>query len=199
MDFWDRISVLYNFALSFNRGVYHKITDFTTALVPFGANVLDTGAGTGELSRAAAKKASHVLCTDESEKMLAEARKMARQVGASNISFRRCNIFHIDEPDETFDVTIAGNVLHLLNNPKAAVIELTRVTKTGGKILLPCFATGGREIRLISIYKMLGFNPSAEYTPEEYCRMLAKTHCGHVKAKVFEGKIPCCYAVIYKK
>jgi len=158
MNFWDRVAGVYDLAEALNVGVYPRLQRMTERLVPRGAKVLDCAAGTGALSISAAKRASEVLCTDCSEKMLAAAKRKAKALGVENIRFGRCDIFEIDAPDETYDVTIAGNVLHLIDDPERAVRELSRVTKRGGRILLPCFMTAGREGVVLNLYRKLGYN-----------------------------------------
>ncbi len=73
MEFWGRIAGVYDIAGSINGNVYRRICGITRRLTPTGAKVLDCAAGTGELSLAAAKKASSVVCTDISENMLKAA------------------------------------------------------------------------------------------------------------------------------
>lgn len=121
-DFWDKIAGVYDLAESINGDVYHEMCAQTERLVPAGAKVLDCAAGTGELSLAAAKNAESVVCTDLSEKMLKNARRKAGFFGADNISFETRNIFDLKDPDNTYDIVIAGNVLHLLKNPQGAVM-----------------------------------------------------------------------------
>lgn len=197
MDFWDKIASVYDIAEAINSKVYTEMLSLTTQLVPHGAKVLDTAAGTGQLSFAAAKKADEVICTDLSLPMLEEARKKAAKRGISNIRFEARNIFDLQDEDETYDVAIAGNVLHLLENPQGAVRELCRVTKKGGLIILPTFMLDRSSV-LIDLYKKLGFNPSKNYTPSSYRRMLEDCGCGEIRAKLIRGMIPCCYAVIKK-
>ncbi len=201
MEFWDKFARYYDVAERLNGKVYDEMCELTKRLVPRNANVLECAAGTGELSLAAAEKAQSVLCTDNSENMLREARRKADKRGISNISFARQNIFRLDIPDESCDVVIAGNVLHLLNAPENAVKELWRVTRRGGRILLPTFMTrNGSAISkaLLSAYEKLGFEPSTEYNPRSYVFMLKGFGLGRVKAKLIKGTIPCCYAVIVK-
>lgn len=197
MNFWDKISDLYDAIEAINGSVYKEMTDTVERLVPADAKVLDCAAGTGELSIAAAKKAKSVLCTDLSGKMLKNAQKKAASLGIQNISFETRNLFHLDDPDETYDVVIAGNVLHLLTDPQAAVKELYRVTKKGGKLLLPTFTTADRGRVLMKLYKFVGFAPEHEYTPQEYKEMLQQTGYD-VRAKLIRGRIPCTFAVIKK-
>ena len=197
MNFWDKISDLYDAIEAINGSVYKEMTDTVERLVPADAKVLDCAAGTGELSIAAAKKAESVLCTDLSGKMLKNAQKKTASLGIQNISFETRNLFHLDDPDETYDVVIAGNVLHLLTDPQAAVKELYRVTKKGGKLLLPTFTTADRGRVLMKLYKFAGFAPEHEYTPQEYKEMLQQTGYD-VRAKLIRGRIPCTFAVIKK-
>lgn len=198
MDFWDRFAGVYDLAESINGTVCKQTLDITTRLTPEGAKVLDCAAGTGELTFAAAKKAESVLCTDLSRNMLRTAQRKARAFGADNVAFAERNIFDLQDPDNTYDVVIAGNVLHLLSNPQGAVRELYRVLKPGGKLLLPTFTTRGRGKALIGIYKKLGFDPEAEYSPSEYKKMLEECGLGRVRTKLLNGLMPCCYAVIEK-
>ncbi len=202
MDFWDRTARLYDiFESLLNGKVYREMVSITKNLVPRGAKVLECAGGTGELSLAAAEKADSVFCTDNSEKMLRVAEEKAKKRGIANIRFGRRNIFKLDADDDTYDIIIAGNVLHLLDDPESAVRELYRVTKHGGRILLPTFVTracSGITSAMLDAYKLLGFNPSTEYTPRSYVFMLKGCNLGDVKAKVIKGTVPCCYAVITK-
>ena len=201
MDFWDKFAKYYDVAEKLNGKVYREMCELTIKLTPFHSSVLECAGGTGELSISAAAKADEVLCTDNSASMLDIARQKAEKRGVNNITFARENIFHLNAPDESYDVVIAGNVLHLLKCPENAVKELWRVTKHGGRILLPTFMTSGSSAisgTLLSVYKKLGFVPCAEYTPRSYVYMLKECNLGKVKAKLIKGTIPCCYAVIIK-
>lgn len=198
MDFWDRFAGVYDLAESINGSVYTEMCDITRRLVPAGAKVLDCGAGTGELSLAASDNADSVLCTDLSKNMLKQAQRKAKALGADNIEFAARNIVDLQEPDDTYDVVIAGNVLHLLTNPQGAVKEMYRVLKPGGRLLLPTFTNKNSTRLLIGIYKKLGFDPAANYSPSEYKKMLEDCGLGRVRTKLIKGLVPCCYAVIEK-
>lgn len=201
MSFWDKVARVYDLCESVNGKVYREMVSITKGLVKPGARVLECAGGTGALSIAAAEKADFVFCTDNSEKMLDVAREKADKRGITNIRFGRQNIFKLSAENEEYDVVIAGNVLHLLDNPEAAVRELYRVTKPGGRIILPTFVTRSSSAftkTVLKVYKLFGFNPSTEYTPRSYVFMLKGCNLGTVKAKLIKGMVPCCYAVIVR-
>lgn len=199
IDFWSTFSKFYDVAESLNGEVYREMLGQTRRLIPRGAAVLDCAAGTGALTIAAADRAGSVLCTDTSAEMLSVARKKIKRRRLDNVSFARRNIFHLEDADNTYDVVIAGNVLHLLLNPENAVKEMRRVAKPGGKLLLPTFMLKDKNMlseKLLEIYQKLGFIPSSEFNPNSYVQMLRDCGCGEVKARVIRGTIPLCYAVI---
>lgn len=197
MTFWDKIAGLYDIAELLNGKAYRRLVKTTEELVPMGAVVLDVAAGTGELSFAAAKNAEKVICTDLSMNMLKVAQKKAAKHKVTNVDFDVRDIFDLMDNDETYDVVMAGNVLHLLDEPEKAIKELWRVTKKGGKLLLPTFMNCNKSF-LIRFYKKLGFNPVSDYNPESFLKMLAGCEKGKLKAKNIIGLIDICYAVIEK-
>lgn len=195
MTFWDKIAGLYDIAESLNPKPYKDMLEGIKAVVPEGAKVLDCAAGTGELSIAAAEKAEQVLCTDMSLPMLERAKKKSAKKGIKNIAFAERDIFDLPDGDNTYDVSIAGNVLHLLEEPEKAVCELCRVTKPGGRVILPTFMAKNSN-PLIKIYTLLGYKAFASYTMESYEKMLKDCGCGRVKVTKISGLVPVAFGVI---
>ena len=195
MTFWDKTAWLYDIAESLNPKAYSGMLKGVTAVVPEGAKVLDCAAGTGELSRAAAVKAESVLCTDMSLPMLEMARKKCAEKGIKNISFGERDILHLPDGDNTYDVSIAGNVLHLLEEPEKAVRELCRVTKDGGRVIVPTFMAKNSNL-LVKLYTLLGYRAFSYYTTESYEKMLKGCGCGKVKVTKINGLIPVAFGVI---
>lgn len=199
MSFWDRIAGIYDIAESLNGKVYKSMLSGVKQIVPEGAKVLDCAAGTGELSIAASEKAASVMCTDLSLPMLEQARIKCAKLGVENIRFEERDIFHMPDEDETYDIVMAGNVLHLVDDPKAAVAELYRVTKKGGKLILPTFVHKGAITKsLIDFYKMFGFDPASDFTAESYSKMLKDCGLGPIKVTFVDGIIPLAFGVMKK-
>ena len=204
-SFWDTFAGIYDLNENiFNRSVNEQMCKALENEIPEGAMVLDCAAGTGMLSMTAAKNAKKVLCTDLSKKMLIQAMKKSRRSGIHNIAFAKRNITALKDPDNSFDVVIAGNVMHLLDDPGKAFSELVRVTKKGGKIILPTYVTkeAGLFSKLcIEVYRLLGYKGKAMNT-EDYLNFIAenaeKNDCLEYSTRLLLGNIPAAFAVIKK-
>ncbi len=191
--FWDRVAGLYDLFEWSNRKVNAAARARVGELVPAGARVLDCAAGTGEFSLAVAKRAGSVLCTDQSEAMLARARKKAAMRGLSNLQFARRDITALSDPDGSFDAVIAANVLHLLPQPEVAVRELWRVAAPGGRLILPTYLQGKAGAAygsMIKIYQGVGFHYEHAFTPETYREFLERLKLAPVALEVIPGGVP---------
>lgn len=191
--FWDRVAGLYDLFEWSNRKVNAAARARVGELVPAGACVLDCAAGTGEFSLAAAKRAGSVLCTDQSEAMLARARKKAARRGLSNLQFAHRDITALSDPDGSFDAVIAANVLHLLPQPEIAVQELWRVAAPGGRLILPTYLQGKAGAAygsMIKIYQGVGFHYEHAFTPETYREFLERLKLAPVALEVIPGGVP---------
>ena len=199
--FWDRIAWLYDLAERSNRAVNTAAAAQVAELIPAGAKVLDCAAGTGQFSLAAAKRSKSVLCTDQYLSMLKQARKKARKHGLASISFARRDITALPDPDGSFDVVIAANVLHLLPEPETAVRELWRVASPGGRLILPTYLQGKVGTAygtMIKIYQGVGFHYEHAFTPETYRMLLERLELGPVTLEVISGHVPEGIAVMEK-
>lgn len=200
-SFWDRYAKLYNMAESFNAKAYRGMIRTIIQRIPIGANVLECAAGTGVLTAAIAPRAGHILCTDYSLPMLEEAKARAKRLGISNIDFAQRDIFRLQDEDDSYDVVIAANVLHLLDNPQDAVKELCRVTRPGGLLILPTFLLdeakwGFRQA--IRLYTLLGFKAKHSFTRRSYQEMIDGCRLGKARYTLVQGRLCVGLAVLEK-
>jgi ubiquinone/menaquinone biosynthesis C-methylase UbiE len=91
---------------------------------------LDAGCGTGLFSRVAVDRGARVTSLDVGERLLAQVAKKTeseRVVGdVANLPF----------PDADFDYVLCTEVIEHLIEPESAVIELARVLRPGGMLVL---------------------------------------------------------------
>jgi ubiquinone/menaquinone biosynthesis C-methylase UbiE len=101
-----------------------------------GDRVLDVGCGTGNDARALAEIVGpdgEVVGLDASQTMITEAEQ--RSDGHSlPVRFQLGDAEHLPFPDGSFDAARADRVLQHLADPKQALRELVRVTKSGGVV-----------------------------------------------------------------
>lgn len=116
-----------------------------------GARLLDLGCGAGENSVYFAKCGAECVATDYSPGMVEVALDLARANGVS-ITGKVVNAMDIDFPDNSFDVVYASNLLHHLPDPKAAIREMQRILKPGGKA---CFWDPLRHNPVINVYRRM--------------------------------------------
>jgi len=102
-----------------------------------GSAVLDLGTGTGTLARGFALRGCDATGLDRSAELLAEARRLDEQSGAS---IRYVQARAEDQPfrARTFDAVSAGQCWHWFDRPRAAS-ESHRVLKDGGWIVIAHF------------------------------------------------------------
>lgn len=115
------------------------------------AQLLDLGCGAGENSVYFAKKGAHCVAADYSPGMV----NVALQLAAANqvqVEGKVVNAMEIDFPDHTFDIVYASNLLHHLPDPKAAIREMYRVLKPGGKA---CFWDPLKHNPIINVYRRI--------------------------------------------
>ena len=130
---------------------------------------------------------------------MSKQKKKCKSKGTTNVKFGLRDITKLSDSDNSFDVCIAGNILHLIDNPQKAIKELARVTKSGGMIILPTFLSKEGNLfakLLLKAYKLIGFKPSYEWNIKEYKQMIKESSCGKARFKLLNGTIPVGFAVI---
>ncbi len=98
--------------------------------------VVDIGAGTGFLTLALAPGAGRAVAVDQSENMLARLRSKATELGLENVETRRGDLSALPLADGTADAVVANMVLHHAEDPPAAIREMARILKPGGRAII---------------------------------------------------------------
>ncbi len=97
--------------------------------------VLDVACGPGLLACAFAKVAKHATGVDMTPAMLEQACKTQQEQGLKNVSWQPGDVYSLPFLDAQFSIVSSRFVFHHLQEPLAALKEMKRVCKSGGKIV----------------------------------------------------------------
>lgn len=122
---------LTNSVLSFGQDrLWRRATRRALALRP-GERVLDVGAGTGVSTQELAKSGAWAVGVDISLGMLQAGRRLRRDV-----PLLAGDALALPFPDATFDAVTISFALRNVVDPDAALRELARVTRPGGRLVV---------------------------------------------------------------
>jgi ubiquinone/menaquinone biosynthesis C-methylase UbiE len=155
-----------------------------------GMKVLDAGCGSGHYALAAAKMidGGRVYAIDIQEDVLTRLKDDASRRGIRNIDFIWGDLEKAGGTklkDASVDAAIISNTCFQLENKGAAITELKRVLKEGGKVLLVEW-TGAHE----------GMGPAKEHVFAESAAEAAFTAEGFKRVKGFNAG-PHHYAIVF--
>ena len=198
--FWDNVASVYDvFVNVINRKTHQKLKKIVSSLIGPGDTVLECACGTGLLSAVIAQKCRQLTATDFSEKMLKKAEKNCRAF--RNITYAPADITALPFADGSFDKVVAGNVIHLLDNPMMALGELNRVCKDGGMLIIPTYMNKddkGKTNGFSDAAQKAGADFKREFTMESYRQFFLDAGYPDVEASLADGRIPCAVAVMRK-
>ena len=198
--FWDKVAGVYDiFVNVINRKTHQKLKRIISELIGPEDIVLECACGTGMLSAAAASECRHLTATDFSVKMLKKAEKNC--AAFDNIAFMQADITALPYPDGSFDKVMAGNVIHLLNNPLKALDEMNRVCKDGGTLIIPTYMnkdSRGKTSGFASAAKKAGADFKRQFTVDSYRQFFVNSGYPDVKVTLADGRIPCAVAAMKK-
>jgi SAM-dependent methyltransferase len=125
------------FAGSFGKLCAHTVPMLLDAAGPLdGARLLDVGTGTGAAASAALARGAEVSAVDAEPDMIAYA---ARALPGADV--RRAVLPALPFGDGAFDAVVGNFVLNHVGRPAAALAELRRVARPGGRVALTIWAS----------------------------------------------------------
>ncbi len=163
--FWDRMARVYNNPNYKPKGVALKTIKASLLYLKNNQSVLDFGCGPGTLSLEIAKHVATVTGVDISSGMISVANSLAKDQCNSNVVFLQASIFDNSLKEQSFDVIVAFNVLHFVNDEKS-VSRLNSLLKPGGIFIsaTACVKEKVSPLRiLMAPLKWLGIIPPMQY------------------------------------
>ena len=199
--FWDNVAWVYDiFANVINRKANRQLCATVEQFISPTDEVLECACGTGLLSEGIARRCKSLIATDFSAKMLRQAERKCRKY--RNITWEQADILQLRFPDECFDVVVAANVIHLLEDPCRALQGLDRVCKKGGRMIIPTYMNGtdrGTTNGVSSAIGKAGADFKREFTLKSYQQFLTAAGYPHAEYTLCQGRIPCAVALLKKQ
>ncbi len=137
--YWDKMSRHYDQHTRKSAPMYERMIRLIKQDAPNDAVILDIGTGTGEIPLKICRDVRQIEAIDFSEDMIAIAKTKAASQGIANVTFLVGDSSRVPYEDETFDVVIIANLLHVVQEPGKVLVEAFRVLKGTGILFVPTF------------------------------------------------------------
>ena len=196
-NFWDKNAGRYDRFMRKDRAAYDEMYELIRPIVRH-KTVLELATGTGLIAKHIVNAAAHIEATDASAEMIAEAR---RDNDSSKLRFSVQDMFCLPYANQSFNVVIVSNALHIVPQPEKALAEIRRVLKDNGVLIAPTFTHAGNSFsgRAKAFFmKLAGFPLHSKWTSEEYLRFLQQNGWTVRKSAVLKASFPLTYAECVK-
>jgi len=97
---------------------------------------LDVACGPGTVVAAFATRVRRAVGLDTTDAMLDQARALAVQRQLDNVAWRRGDVYRLPFADRSFDIVSCRFAFHHFQEPAKALAEMTRVCRSGGRVVL---------------------------------------------------------------
>ena len=192
-DFWDKNAGRYDRFMRKDRAAYDEMYERIRPVVRH-KTVLELATGTRLIARHIVNAAAHIEATDASAEMIAQAKRDNR---SAKLHFSVQDMFRLPYADQSFDVVIVSNALHIVPQPEKALQEIKRVLKDDGVLIAPTFTHAGNSFsgKVKAFFmKLAGFPLHSRWTGEEYLCFLRQNGWTVRKSAVLKASFPLTYA-----
>ncbi|MCR4789383.1 MAG: GNAT family N-acetyltransferase [Lachnospiraceae bacterium] len=194
-NIWDRYAPVYNSFVTGtpgNKKAYAAIYKRIRSVIK-DKEVLELATGPGVIAKQVADEAKSMIATDYSEKMLAVAR---RGIVPKNLKFEWADASALSYDDDSFDVIIIANALHVIPHPEKVLSEIRRVLRKNGLLIAPNFIHDNQKkvSELCSkALSLAGVNFEAKWDAKGYIGFLEKNGFRVDHSKQLSSTIPLMY------
>ena len=196
-NFWDKNAGRYDRFMRKDGAAYDEMCAHIRPVVK-AKTVLELATGTGLTAKNIVNAAAHIEATDASAEMIAEAK---RGNCSAKLHFSVQDMFRLPYADQSFDVVIVSNALHVVPQPEKALAEIRRVLKDEGVLIAPTFTHAGNSFSgMVRAFfmKLAGFPLHSRWTSEEYLTFLRQNGWTVRKSTVLRASFPLTYAECVK-
>ena len=195
--FWDRTAKSYDHFMKKDHKAYKQMYSLIYPVVRH-KQVLELATGTGLIAKHIVHSADHIEATDASQEMIEQAKQ---GVKSTKLYFSVQDMFHLPYADQSFDVVIVANALHIVPEPEKALSEIRRVLKDDGVLIAPTFTHADNAFfgKVKAFFmKLAGFPLHSKWTSHEYLVFLRENGWTVQKSTVLKASFPLTYAECVK-
>lgn len=191
-QYWDKHAKNYDRSMSLLGRPIPRMVKLAAEASRGLERVLEVAAGTGLVTPALAAGAGEVVATDYSSAMVAALEQRVRREGLSNVRCEKADIYALRFDDGTFDAVVAANVLHLVPDLPGALAALRRVTRPGGRLIVPTFSHDETALSWVAsrVLAITGFPGHRRFTAESLREAVEAAGVGVTRAELIRGLIP---------
>ena len=196
-NFWDKNAGRYDRFMRKDRAAYDEMYELIRPVVRH-KTVLELATGTGLIAKHIVIAAAHVEATDASAEMITEAK---RDTHSAKLHFSVQDMFRLPYANQSFNVVIVSNALHIVPQPEKAMQEIKRVLKDDGVLIAPTFTHAGNSFSgMVRAFfmRMAGFPLRSKWTSAEYLHFLSQNGWTVRKSAVLKASFPLTYAECVK-
>ena len=196
-NFWDRNAGRYDRFMRKDRAAYETMYGLIRPVVK-GKTVLELATGTGLIAKNIVNAAAHIEASDTSAEMIREAK---RRNHSAKLYFSVQDMFCLPYADESFEVVIVSNALHIVPQPEKALAEIHRVLRDDGVLIAPTFTHAENSFFGNSkafLLKLAGFPLYSRWTSGEYLCFLQQNGWTARKSDVLKASFPLTYVECVK-
>ena len=189
---WNFYAPVYDTFVKSNQAAYERVYEKIRAIC-FDKTVLEIATGTGLIAKHIAAATKETVAVDFAENMLKEAQK---GIVPSNLTFRQADAKALPFSDDSFDIVIIANALHIIEEPEKVLAEIARVLKPDGILIAPNYIheTGNPKTAFFSkVLSTAGITFDARWNEQTYLDFLEKNDFFVDNAEILEGSIPMMY------
>ena len=196
-NFWDKNAGRYDRFMRKDAAAYEQLYELLRPVVRQ-KTVLDLATGTGLIAKHIVRYADHIEATDASHEMIEQAKQ---GVKSAKLYFSVQDMFHLPYADQSFDVVIVVNALHIVPEPEKALSEIRRVLKDDGVLVAPTFTHADNAFfgKVKAFFmRLAGFPLHSKWTSHEYLAFLRENGWTVQKSTVLKASFPLTYAECVK-
>lgn len=193
--YWDTHAKNYDRSMALLGGPIPRMVELAGEGVRGVARVLEVAAGTGLVTPALAAAANDVVATDYSAAMVATLQRRVGDAGLTNVRFEQADLYALRFEPHTFDAVVAANVLHLVPDLRGALAALQRVTRPGGRIIVPTYCHDETALSwLVSrVLAVTGFPGHRRFTVRSLREAVEAAGVRVTRSETLPGLIPISY------